>query len=918
MSFAPTPRVSSHQANVWLHPLTPATEDISLSLGRAAPFAMDLRMLVLSLCMAVTACGGGNAKTQSTNPEIPQVVTPVVTQTPAITQQPTDVAVTAGQTANFTVVATGDAPLAYQWQRNGADVYGANGSGFTTATLAPADSGATFSVVVSDPAGRITSHIATLTVNAAASAPTLTVTAQPANATAVAGTTASFRVDATCSTGTLVVQWQRASNQGFSDIGGANATSLALTTALGDNGAQFQAVLSCSGQSTTTTSIATLVVSAPTTIALATLNITGTRTQGRIQNGFAIDQEAAGSYIFNTAYQVMRLSADLQTVTVVAGLEAGGAADGPATSGAAFRDPRGLAHDAQGNIWVTEALNHTVRRIAPDGTVTTVAGTFGVAGTADGTGSAARFNFPNGIAIGPDGDFYVTEFNSHRVRRVTQQGVVTTYAGTTTAGFGDGAPGTAQFSQPNGIAVAANGDVYVADSANAAIRKIVRNGAQAGNVVTLAGHGVNHTSGATPLDGPPGVAEIPQPNGLYLRGSQLYVMDSYGLLRVVDTNTGNVTTLSGSRSLGAGRANGAPETQARLQSGSIAGAPNGGLVLIDGSTLRTVDASGNAHIIASDAATHQASGQFEGGGALLSMPLDLSMVGFVAIGVDGQGRVVVSETRTTTVKHIDASGALTLIAGQTGLTGGGSGTQPVDGTGDAAIFNDNGRAMALAPSGVVYTSDMYGVRRIGTDNAVTLLAGSRSTAGGTNGTASAARFGHISGLAVGLTGEVFVGDFENCAIRRIDAAGNTSTFAGVIGSCGTADGTLATARFNAPSALTFAPDGTLYVSDGGQLRRIAPDGTVSTFAGVNNVFSIAVESNGTLYVMVSNASTIGLYRLDPTTGTTTLLVPGNLAGGVVLGNANPNLGGVTGAIAILAPKQIVAVVSGQLVVVTLP
>jgi Domain of unknown function (DUF4091)/Immunoglobulin I-set domain len=152
---------------------------------------------------------------------------------PSITTQPASQSVLAGQTASFSVAVTGTAPLSYQWQKNSANIAGATSSGFTTPATTTSDSGSTFRVVVSNSAGSATSNVATLTVNAATVAPSITT--QPASQTVTAGQTASFSVAAT-GTAPLTYQWQKNS----ANIAGATSSSYTTpATTSSDNAAQF-------------------------------------------------------------------------------------------------------------------------------------------------------------------------------------------------------------------------------------------------------------------------------------------------------------------------------------------------------------------------------------------------------------------------------------------------------------------------------------------------------------------------------------------------------------------------------------------------------------------------------------------------------------------------------------------------------
>lgn len=179
------------------------------------------------------------------------------TAVPAITAQPANQTVSAGQVASFTVVATGTAPLTYQWEKNGASIGGATSASYTTPATTTSDSGATFGVVVSNTAGAVVSASATLTVTAATVAPT--ITAQPVSLTVTAGQTASFVVSAT-GTAPLTYQWQK---NGVNIAGGNSASYTSPTTTTSDNGASFRVMVSNTA-GTATSAAATLTVTAAT------------------------------------------------------------------------------------------------------------------------------------------------------------------------------------------------------------------------------------------------------------------------------------------------------------------------------------------------------------------------------------------------------------------------------------------------------------------------------------------------------------------------------------------------------------------------------------------------------------------------------------------------------------------------------
>ena len=836
-----------------------------------------------ALCLIQAACGGGSADAPPPLEGAPMCV-PV-----SITTQPVDASVAAGQTASFTVVAAGTATLGYQWQRNGVDIAGATTATHMLAATA-LDNGATFAAKVTNScnAGNTLTRLATLTVTT--SAPVLTITPQPANLSVTAGAPATFTVGGTCSSGTLTIQWQRLGGSAFADIAGATSTSYTFTTALADTGAQFRANLACSGQSQAASSAATLTVTAPGAITLGRVTLTGIRAHAPIGLVKAIDQAADGSYLFYGDLVVWRLAADLESISNFAGSGNVGNADGAAAA-ATFADVRGMTHDAAGNLWVTDAGR--IRRIAPDGTVTTVAGGAG-GGFADGTGAAALFSGPGGIAYGPDGDLYVSDQSNNRVRRVTTAGVVTTYATGLIAPFG--------------IAVAPNNDVYVAEAQGNRVTRIVRNGDAAGATQIVAGDGSSNLT--NPADGPGATASLPGPTAMFLRANTLYVRDLAGLMRTIDITTGVVGTFTGSRLLGPGYADGTP-AQSGLQAPGITGITNGsggGLLIADGAALRVVDSAGTVTTIASglvNTSTTSMPGLPSSTGVLKQQPFEFRSRGITGIAVDPQGRIVVSEARPGIVRRVDSSGTVTLVAGLTMAPG------SVDGVGSAAQMRNNG-TIAIAPSGVIYVSDQASVKRIDIGGLATTVTGSTAALGGgaVDGPPGTARFGSIAGLAVAPNGDVIVSDGGNGAIRRVDAVGNVTTFSGVMGQLGTADGTAGTARYGSPMDLAYAPNGTLYVNDGGNLRRIAADGSVATTA-VTGVVTVVVDLTGAVYVLKAT----GLYSVSGT-GSENLLMP--VGSGVIYGNVAPTLGTGDGAMAMLAAKQIVVVSGRTLNVVTLP
>ena len=199
-----------------------------------------------------------------------------------------------------------------------------------------------------------------------------------------------------------------------------------------------------------------------------------------------------------------------------------------------FSDPFGVAIAKDGTIYVADAgESNRIRKISPEGNVTTLAG--GGEGFGDGVGLSALFNTPSALALGPDGNLFVADTGNNRIRKITPEGQVTTVAGDGTAGYVDGPVARAQFNGPIGLAVSQSGDIYVADTYNDVIRMITTEG----EVTTIAGAGSPGYA-----DGEQKAARFDTPCGIVIVNNTLIVADTGNdLLRRVSAE-GNVTTLS--------------------------------------------------------------------------------------------------------------------------------------------------------------------------------------------------------------------------------------------------------------------------------------------------------------------------------------------------------------------------------------
>ena len=279
-------------------------------------------------------------------------------------------------------------------------------------------------------------------------------------------------------------------------------------------------------------------------------------------------------YAADTANHTIRRISPIGVTSTLAGLPGSpGSADGSGTS-ARFLYPAGLALDAAGDLYVADTGNHLIRRVTPAGLVTTIAGLAGVFGAVDGPAADARFRAPRGVAVDASGNLYVADTDNHTIRRISSRGAVTTLAGSAGLLGGDnGTGGAARFNYPVGIITAAPGSLIIADSANHTIRLMTATSA----VSTLAGQaGVIGTA-----NGPGSTAKFYNPSGV--------AVDATGTIYVADTNNhavriispaGVVTTAAGNPGI-SGRVDGVNQNARFLYPSAVAIDGQGALFIAD-------------------------------------------------------------------------------------------------------------------------------------------------------------------------------------------------------------------------------------------------------------------------------------------------------------------------------------------------
>lgn len=532
---------------------------------------------------------------------------------------------------------------------------------------------------------------------------------------------------------------------------------------------------------------------------------------------------------------------------------------------ARFNYPTGLTIDGAGNLFVAEGNNHTIRKITPDGVVTTMAGSPGSPGTTNGTGAAARFRAPTDITLSVDGNFYITDRDNNRIRKMTPAGVVTTFAGSS-GGCDDGTGVAAQFSYPTGIASDSAGNIFVASSSCYTIRKIT----PAGVVTTFAGQA--YMSDA--VDGTGGAARFKWPVGLVIDSfDNLYVADSDSTAIRKITSAGVVSNFAGDyNSYGSVDGTGTAAQFSAPTGLSID--TSGNLYVVDSSSM-SVRKISPARVATLVAGTHFWDGDGTADGAATAA----RFFDPAGISADPAGNVYVSDSMNKTIRRISVSGVVTTIAGSPGQEGSADGTgaaarffypthmtvaedgniyvldqyrirkvtpagvvttlagaydisDQVDGTGTAARFSGVS-GIASDGAGSLYVGDAYAIRKVTLAGVVTTFAG-QAGQGYTDGTGSSAAFTRIGGVTVTKAGHIFVADRDNQVIRKITSGGVVTTFAGIAGDSGENDGSGSSARFSEPMGITSDASGNLYVAQGGAnvIRKVTPEAIVSTVAGV--------------------------------------------------------------------------------------
>ncbi|WP_394840119.1 hypothetical protein LVJ94_24850 [Pendulispora rubella] len=539
--------------------------------------------------------------------------------------------------------------------------------------------------------------------------------------------------------------------------------------------------------------------------------------------GIAVDSQG-NAYVadeFNNAIRKIVLATGEVSTLAGSSRDDPGSADGTGTDARFFR-PHGVVADGAGHLYVADSFNDTIRKIdLATGEVSTFAGTARESGSTDGIGAAARFDLPEGLALDSAGHLFVSDYLGETIRQIVlATGEVSTVAGSPRAeGSTDGVGVAARFRSPTGLAADDTGSVYVVDGGNSTIRKIVVATRQ---VSTFAGSA--RQTGST--DGAGKAARFSYPRGIVRDAAgDLYVADSWNYqVRKISVATAKVSTVAGL---------GTSDVVDGIGRHAKFGEPYG--IAADGSgNLYVTEKS--YHVVRKVALANSQVTTFAG------VPKHEDTVDGVGpaarfmdhegMAADGNGNVFIADRFGKVIrKMVLATGEVTAIAGFPGRSG------SSDGIGENALFNFP-EGITSDGDGHLYVTDAWNntIRRIDiATREVVTIAGTAGGGGSTDGVGPQARFFSPQGITCDRAGHLYVADWFNGTIRAIDlATRNVTTLAGTASQYGSEDGIGPTARFSWPYGIASDFAGHLYVSDYDlhTIRKIdVATAQVSTFAG---------------------------------------------------------------------------------------
>jgi len=578
----------------------------------------------------------------------------------------------------------------------------------------------------------------------------------------------------------------------------------------------------------------------------------GPATQAQLNRPASVAVLPGGGFLIaDTANRRIRKVDVDGIISTVAGTgEVGVSGDGGPAAQARLTRPVAVAVMPDGGYLIADEDRHRVRRVAPDGIITRVAGN-GVTGHLGDGGPAvnAMLAFPTGLAVLPDGSFFIADTGNHRIRHVGANGVITRLAGMFGGFSGDGGPAAqAELNRPTDVTVLPGGELLVADSLNRRVRRIF-----GGIITTVAGTGVRGSSGdggpatGAQFDNPQGVTALP--NGAWL------VVDAANNQRVRRVATTGVITMDAGRGVLLGDGDeGRPATQAQLDTPQgVTVLPDGGFVIADtlNHRIRRVSANGGRIITIAGGGPETTGGGFAFNASLSSPSaiVPMALGGFLladtghhavrsilpderitganttqldsprGVAVAPNGDLLIADTGRHRILKITAGGALVVVAG-TGTAGSsGDGGPATNATLSAP------RGLAALPDGGILVADSgnHRIRKVDANGIISTLAGSGPGFEGDGGPATAAKLNDPRGVSARPAGGFYIADTGNHRVRLVGPDGVIRPVAGTTAGLAGAGGPATAAKLDAPTAVALLPGGGILIADSGnhRIRKVA-------------------------------------------------------------------------------------------------
>jgi trimeric autotransporter adhesin len=627
----------------------------------------------------------------------------------------------------------------------------------------------------------------------------------------------------------------------------------------------------------------------------------------------AVASDGNGGFYFSNSHRIYHVAADGR-IDLFAGSDANAHnGDGNKATALKLYDPTGLAVDSTGNLYIVEYEKPRIRKATPEGVITTIAGNGKEGYSGDGgKASKAQFKYPTNAVVDSAGNLYIADTGNHRIRKITPDGMITTVAGNGKRGYsGDGGKATsAQLDWPRGLAVDSAGNLFIADMWNFCIRKVSSSGIittfvrnrktedsgdagkalsarflkpvglaldSSGNLYISTEHhriykvtpfGIITTVVGTGKEGYSG--DGGQASFAQLNSPNKVAVDSAGNLYIADADNhrirkvapdGVITTVAGNGTSGYG-GDGGQASFAQLNSPNNAAVDSAGNLYIadaDNHRIRKVAPDGVIITFAGDGNKGHSGDGGQAASARINRP--------TAVAVDSSGNLFIADTENHRIREVATDGVITTVAG--------NGKSGFSGDGGLAISAqlDRPDGVAVDAAGNLYITDMGNarIRKVSPAGVITTVAGGDWVLGSTigdGGPATSARLWRPVGIAVDSAGNLYIADTQHNRIRKVTPAGIITTVAGNGGGNYSGNGRKATkVGLSFPAGVAVDAADNLYITArfNDSVRKVTPEGLITTIAGngergyggdggkavsaqLYDPMGVAVDSSGNIYI----------------------------------------------------------------------